>query len=86
MINGSSSVADILGALRETFEELFEIPPDDVQLESTLYEELDLDSLDAADMRARLQEVVGASIPELQFQDVRTVDDVVHLLQRVLHS
>ncbi len=84
MINGSSSADDILGALRKTFEELFEIPPEDVHLGSKLYEEMDLDSLDAADMRANLQEVVGRSIPESQFQDVRTVDDVVRLLQRVV--
>ncbi len=83
MINGSSSVDDILGALRKTFDELFEIPPAEVQLSSTLYDELDLDSLDAADMRAQLQEVVGMQIPEAWFQDVRTVDDVVQLLQRV---
>ena len=86
MINGSSSAADILGALRKTFDELFEIPPDDVQLSSTLYEELDLDSLDAADMRAALQEVVGAQIPEAQFQEVRTVEDVVQVLQRALQA
>ena len=84
MINGSSSAADIFGALLKTFEELFEIPPEDVHLHSNLYEEMDLDSLDAADMRAQLQEVVGRSIPESQFQDVRTVDDVVRLLQRVV--
>ncbi len=49
MITGSSSIDDILAAIRRTFEELFEIPPEDVQLDSNLYEELDLDSLDAAD-------------------------------------
>jgi acyl carrier protein len=86
MITGSSSIDDILAAIRRTFEELFEIPPEDVQLDSNLYEELDLDSLDAADMRAQLQEVVGRPIPEAQFQEVRTVNDVVHLLQTVVRG
>jgi acyl carrier protein len=86
MIDASSTSEDILNALRKTFDELFEIPPDDVHLQSGLYKELDLDSLDAADMRASLQEVSGAKIPEAQFQDVRTVSDVVELLQRVVRA
>ncbi len=37
-------------------------------------------------MRAQLQEVVGRPIPEAQFQEVRTVNDVVHLLQTVVRG
>ncbi len=84
MIDSNSSAEDILTALQKTFEELFEIPPDEVQPGSELYDELDLDSLDAADMRAQLQGLVGGQIPEAMFQDVRTVQDVIDLLQRVV--
>ena len=84
MIDGSSSEEQVLAAVRTTFDELFEIPPEDVHLHSKLYEELDLDSLDAADMRAQLQEVAGRQISEALFQDVKTVDDVVQLLLNVV--
>lgn len=84
MIDGSSSETEVLAAIRRTFDDLFEIPPDDVHLSSSLYDELDLDSLDAADMRAALQEVAGRQISEALFQDVKTVDDVVQLLLNVL--
>jgi len=84
MIGASSTRAEILDALLGTFEELCEIPRAEVNEASTLFEELDLDSLDAADMRAHIQEQTGRVVPEAEFQDVRTVADVVTLVQKVV--
>lgn len=86
MIGASSTRAEIFEALLGTFEELFEIPRSEVEESSTLFEELDLDSLDAADMRAHIQDQTGMVVPEAQFQDVRTVADVVALISEVVSA
>ena len=37
----------VLAKLRDWMQELFEIEPEDIQLDSNLYEDLDVDSIDA---------------------------------------
>ena len=39
----------------------FELEPGEIKLESTLYEELDLDSIDAIDIFVQLREITGRS-------------------------
>lgn len=84
MIDRSSTREEIFEVLLGAIEELFEIPRAEVTPQSSLYEELDLDSLDAADLRAHVHEVTGQVLPEVKFQDVRTVDDVVGLVHSIL--
>ncbi len=81
MITAETSRDEILSAVQRAFESLFEIPGEEVGLGSGLFAELDLDSLDAADLRAQLQEEMGRVLPEARFQTVRTVRDVVVLLE-----
>lgn len=57
--------------------ELFELDADDIHLESNLYQDLDLDSIDAVDLVVRLQNFTGKKIQPDEFKNVRTVNDVV---------
>ena len=57
--------------------ELFEIEEADIQLEANLYEELDIDSIDAVDLVVKLKELTGKKIQPEEFKSVRTVQDVV---------
>ncbi|GAA0343984.1 acyl carrier protein [Morganella psychrotolerans] len=59
---------------------LFEIEPDQIKPESRLYEDLDLDSIDAVDMIVYLQKKTGKKIKPEAFKSVRTVQDVVDVL------
>lgn len=68
---------DILAALRGHLEELFEVPPAAVVPDAHLFDDLDLDSLDAVDLVVKLQEVTGRRIAPSEFKSVRTVADVV---------
>jgi acyl carrier protein len=86
MISAQSSPDQILAAVRGMLVELFEVPMEDLRPDSTLFEELDLASLDAADMRTRLNELTGRLIPETRFQEARTVADVVSLVQELLNA
>ena len=45
----------VLKELQQMMHELFEVPPEKIRLDSRLYEELDLDSIDAVDLIVQLQ-------------------------------
>ena len=68
---------EILHKLTGYLEELFEVPPDRVSLESRLYEDLDLDSIDAVDLVVKLQQFTNRKFKPEEFRSVRTVGDVV---------
>jgi acyl carrier protein len=74
----------ILEKLKAIFAEAFEISPDRVALESSLFEELDLDSIDAVDLAIKLQEMTGKRIKPEDFKTVRTVGDVVSTVKQLL--
>ncbi|WP_305372493.1 acyl carrier protein [Photobacterium leiognathi] len=57
--------------------ELFELDADDIQPQTNLYTDLDLDSIDAVDLVVHLQNLTGQKIKPEEFKTVRTVDDVV---------
>ena len=64
--------------------DLFELDAADIQLETQLYQELDLDSLDAVDLVVHLQKLTGKKIKPEEFKLVRTVNDVVDSVENIL--
>jgi len=77
---------EIFRELRALLVELFEVAPDDVQLETNLYTELDIDSIDAVDLLASLREKTGTRLSPEKFREVRTVSDVVDTVYEQLSS
>lgn len=65
---------------------LFEIAPEDITPEARLYEDLELDSIDAVDMIVHLQKKTGKKIKPETFKSVRTVQDVVDAVAQLLHE
>lgn len=65
---------------------LFELDADDIKPESRLYEELELDSIDAVDLVVHLQKTTGKWIKPEMFKSVRTVQDVVDAIDELLKS
>ena len=63
---------------------LFEIPLEDIRMESKLYEDLDLDSIDAVDLIVALQQEVQIRVMPEQFKNVRTIEDVVVTVESIL--
>ena len=78
------SQSEIFDKLVGYFEELFEIPREKVAMDSRLYEDLDLDSIDAVDLVVKLQELTGRRIKPEAFKSVRTVGDVVKCIEELL--
>ena len=65
---------------------LFEIDEADIKPESRLYEELELDSIDAVDLVVHLQKVTGKKIMPEMFKSVRTVQDIVDAVDNLLNT
>jgi acyl carrier protein len=74
----------ILSRLRELLADTFEIDPSRVTPEADLYRDLDLDSIDAVDLAIKLQEMTGKRIKPDEFRSVRTVNDVMLAVDRLL--
>ncbi|BDD94039.1 acyl carrier protein [Pandoraea sp. NE5] len=77
---------DILSRLRTILHDTFEIEPERVTLQAHLFEELDLDSIDAVDLAIQLQRLTGKRIKPDEFKSVRTVDDVVAAVRTLLND
>jgi acyl carrier protein len=71
---------EILDHVRRTIAELFELDLEDVRAESTVFDDLDLDSIDAIDLVAKLQQLTGERIEEQAMRRVRTVGDLAELV------
>ncbi|WP_321884014.1 acyl carrier protein [Burkholderia cepacia] len=76
--------AEILERIRAIFHENFAIEPERVTPDTHLFEELDLDSIDAVDLAIKLQEMTGKRIKPEEFKSVRTVGDVVAAVHTLL--
>jgi len=77
------SQEQVLAKLREWMEDLFEIEPESVQLDSNLYSDLDVDRIDAVDLVVKIKELTGKQVKPEDFKNVRTVLDVVTVIQNM---
>ncbi|MGB1199940.1 MAG: acyl carrier protein [Cognaticolwellia aestuarii] len=78
------SKEEILTSLSEILVEEFEIDAADISPDANLYEDLDLDSIDAVDLVVKLRSVTGKKIEPDAFKQVRTVNDVVVEMEKLL--
>ena len=60
--------------------EEFELDPMSVRPEASLVDDLGIDSIDAVDLLVRLKEITGKQVPPDRFRTVRSVGDVVSVL------
>ena len=72
--------ADNFSRLKKLLEKEFDIDPDSISPGARLAEDLDIDSIDAIDMIVRLKEITGKKVPPERFKEVRTVGDIVQVL------
>jgi acyl carrier protein len=77
---------EISTEIRTRIAEMCEVDAASIREESLLQEDLDLDSIDAIDLAVRIQELTGTRVQESALRSVRTVGDVVNLVEGVLAS
>lgn len=71
----------VIDELRNVLSDEFEIDRDLIQPDAHLMDDLDIDSIDAIDMLARLRELTGKNLAAESLKNVRTVGDVVALVE-----
>jgi acyl carrier protein len=77
---------EIYSELKIILIELFEIEPELITLESNLYEDLDIDSIDAVDLIVKLREMTGQKVDPEIFKKIRTLDDIIDAVIELLNS
>lgn len=82
----STSRESIFAELQRILVDNFELNRQDVTLEANLYQDLDIDSIDAVDLMVELKELTGRKLDPEAFKQVRTVNDVVNALYDLLRT
>ena len=77
---------DIFNTLRDALVELFELEPERVTLDANLYQDLEIDSIDAVDLIDHIKRKTGKKIAAEEVKSVRTVNDVVEAVYRLVHA
>ncbi|MDF8329818.1 acyl carrier protein [Aeromonas salmonicida] len=75
---------DIFAQIKTALVELFEVDEEVITPEARLYQDLELDSIDAIDLVVHLQKLTGKKIKPDEFKSVRSVNDVVDAVERLL--
>ena len=75
---------EIYNKLHEILVEDFELDEELVKPEANLFEDLELDSIDAVDLAVKLQFFTNKKISPENFKEIRTVDDVVTAVEELL--
>lgn len=60
--------------------EMFELDKSQLNAQSNLYADLDIDSIDAVDLAVKLKQLTGKRLQPEVFKTIRTVGDVVEAL------
>jgi acyl carrier protein len=71
---------EIFARLKAVLIESFSIPAEKITPEARLYEDLDIDSIDAVDMMVQLRSLTERRLQPEAFRTVRTLGDVVDAL------
>ena len=75
---------EIYAHICELMQHLFEIDKTAISPDALLNDDLDIDSIDAADLMIELKSFTGQKIPQETFKNVRTVEDVVEAVYQLL--
>ncbi|MFG6489687.1 acyl carrier protein [Roseateles sp. BYS78W] len=77
---------EIFDRLRSILVETFDIEAERISPQAKLYDDLDIDSIDAVDLIVKLKPLVGKRLQPEAFKAVRTVQDVIDALQGLMKA
>jgi len=75
---------EIHEAVVREMSEMFDLDRAKLTPSTRLFEDLDLDSIDAIDMAVKMQQLTGKRVTEAALRKVRTVGDVIDLLGKMM--
>lgn len=76
----------VFAQVRTAFVELFEMDAARIVEDARLYEDLEIDSIDAIDLLDRVKRETGLKISAGDFRSVRTVRELVDALYRLMQA
>lgn len=77
---------EILNTVKEILVADFECDEKLLVPEVKLFEELDLDSIDAVDLIVRLQKIINKKVSPEEFKQIRTLHDVVVAIEKIVNE
>jgi len=77
---------DILDHVTRLMSDMFELDHADVTEDAHLYDDLDIDSIDAVDLIVELKSYTGRKLAPEDFKNVRTVGDIVTAVEELLNE
>jgi acyl carrier protein len=75
---------EVLDRIRATLVDLFDLPADTIVPEARLFDDLEIDSIDVVDLMDHVRRQTGKKVSADDFRTVRTVGDLVVVMQRLL--
>ena len=72
---------EIFAKLQDVLENDFEVEKDNVKPESKLFEDLDLDSIDAVDLVVKMKPFMNGNVDPEMFKSAKTIQNVVDILE-----
>lgn len=76
----------IFEELKNILHDELEIDEDLIKGEANLFEDLELDSIDAVDIAVRMQRFTDKKLTPEEFKQIKTVDDVVNAVLALLNK
>ena len=77
---------EIFNILSDALVELFELEAEHITSEANLYEDLEIDSIDAIDLIDHIKRQTGKKLAAEEFKAVRTVGDVVEAVLQLVNA
>lgn len=77
---------EIFDILKQALIELFELEEEKITLEAKIYEDLDIDSIDAIDMVDYIKKKTGYRMQAQDFKEVRSLKDIVEVVYNKLDA
>lgn len=74
---GKYSKEQIFDELKKILTEELEIKEELITLEANLFEDLELDSIDAVDIAVRMQKYIPRKLTPEEFKSIKTVNDII---------
>ena len=78
--------AEVSKKITSTLSDLFEVDPEAISESALLYEDLDIDSIDAVDLIIELKSFTGLVIDPEDFKSVKTIEDVINIVCKLLEN
>ena len=78
--------AEVSKKISSTLSDLFEVDPEAISESALLYEDLDIDSIDAVDLIVELKSFTGLVIDPEDFKSVKTIEDVINIICKLLEN